>query len=175
MNYALDDSLDTIMDGRSIVSLITADGGIAQIHFHMGRIHATVYTEQVKSFSFTPDFWRTLGRSYVKTFDDGTTHEQVIGWCLEYLCLFCDKYERVDFETLATDYNNRADVYDEYDAIIKRVEDGDKLSAQCMYDTLTDEQKAELLNYVETLKHFECENCEQIEQYLNNLLISLQP
>jgi hypothetical protein len=76
----------------------------------------------------------------------------------------------VDFEGLVTEYNDTSETFSTFDGILHFRQLDDKESASNHYHSLTDEEKEMFYHYVETLKHYECEDPEEMEKQMYNLL-----
>lgn len=172
MRYALDGDISTIKEGGNAVTLITEDGRVALIYYNGQHPEAVLYEHVCERLSFTPEFWDRVsdGKFYVKTFDKGEDWDGLLSFCLEYLCLFCPAYERVDWETLVTHYNDHADTFTTFDGILYFRQVDDRDSASESYRRLTDDEKEMFYAYVETLKHYECEDQQEMDKQMYNLL-----
>jgi hypothetical protein len=172
MRYALDGEISTVTDGGNAVTLITEDGGLALISHNGEHRFAVLYEHRCENFMFTPEFWDSIseGKTYLKVFDKGEEEERLLSFCLEYLCLFCPTYERVDFEQLVTEYNDTSETFSTFDGILHFRQVDDRESAAWHYHSLSDDEKEMFYQYVETLKHYECEDPEEMEKQMYNLL-----
>lgn len=127
-------------------------------------------------FEFTDDFWDRLSDmpSEVHTFGGSTKlTKEIVDWCVFRLCMFCPSYELEDWDVLVRDYNNGRDTTDMFDYILDGYMNGEEDSAKGMYGKLTDTEKEDFLQYVETLKHYELEIGEDMQKQLYKLLTYL--
>lgn len=127
-------------------------------------------------FEFTDDFWDRLSEmpSEVHTFGGSTKlTKEIVDWCVFRLCMFCPSYELEDWDVLVRDYNNGRDTTDMFDYILDGYMNGEEDSAKGMYGKLTDTEKEDFLQYVETLKHYELEIGEDMQKQLYKLLTYL--
>lgn len=169
MNYSIK------MDGSEMI-LITQDGGIATFHQGDGVLLTTLFQSRPHRFDFTDEMWETLsdGKVYIKDYEGLTEpNQQVISETLEWLCLFCPKYVKVDWDVLINDYNQLADKQDTFEGILNARAVDDKYRATGMYRELSDVEKREFLYYVELMHHYDVDSSEDMQKQIHELLVYL--
>lgn len=178
MRYSINKGLDSLKDdGSEPIILITEEGMMASLYHNGTCIEALLWRGcRADRYDFTDDFWDRLSEmpSEVHTFGGSTKlTKEIVDWCVFRLCMFCPSYELEDWDVLVRDYNSGRVHADTFDGILEAHENGDGELASGMYRGLTDAEKEEFMLYVETLKHYEVEDQEEMQKQLFNLLTYL--
>lgn len=178
MRYSINKGLDSLKDeGSEPIIIITEEGMLGSIYHNGTYIEALLWRGyRADKYEFTDDFWDELSEmpSEVHTFGGNTeVTKGILDWCVFRLCMFCPTYEFEDWDVLIRDYNDNVVKTDAYDGILDAHMNGDGEFAKGMYGKLTDDEKEDFLLYVETLKHYEVENQEEMQKELFNLLTYL--
>lgn len=178
MRYSINNGLDSLKDeGSEPIIIITEEGMLGTIYHNGTCIEALLWRGcRVDKYEFTDDFWDNLSEmpTEVHTFGGNeVVTKGILDWCVFRLCMFCPSYELEDWDVLVRDYNSRCVLGDTFDGILDAHMNGDGEFAKGMYGKLSDHEKEDFLNYVETLKHYEVDNQEEMEKQLFNLLTYL--
>lgn len=178
MRYSISEGLDSVRDERSEPIIIITEEGMVGSLYHNGRCIEAVlwYGGRVDKYDFTDEFWDSMSEQpcNIHTFNgDVVVTKDILDWCVFRLCMFCPSYELVDWDVLVNDYNKGRVIEDTFDGILDAHMNGDGEFARGMYGKLTDAEKEEFMLYVETLKHYEVDNQEEMQKELFNLLTYL--
>jgi hypothetical protein len=175
MRYSISEGLDSVRDERSEPIIIITEEGMVGSLYHNGRCIEVLLWRGYRAdkYEFTDAFWDNLSDmpSEVHTFEgESVATKSILDWCVFRLCMFCPTYEFVDWDELVSDYNKGSVLTDTFDGILDAFVNGDGAFAWGVYGKLTDAEKEEFMLYVETLKHYEVENQEEMEKELFKLL-----
>lgn len=102
MRYAVD-----INDDKSEATIIVEDGGIASVHADRDYMSTVLYQEKIDFFDDGILDRLSEGKTYIKPWRKKSEVDfEIIEHALDWLCPFCENFDEVEFNNLASEISH---------------------------------------------------------------------